>query len=113
MAGTPEAAPGLDDGQAEALLNIFEGLVRRQAAGPGKRINEVQFGVLAKGPADTIEIAVGSAGDALDALGAAYGEIDIPEGAGEPIYPQEAKEALLLDHVTGADEWPPMVFSVL
>ena len=80
-----------------------------QAVGPGKRINEVPFSVLARGPADTIEIAVGREGDALDAVGAAYGEIDIPEGAGEPINPQEAKEALLLGHLTGADEGPPMV----
>ena len=34
--GAPEAAPGLDDGQAEALRDIFEGLLGRQAAGPQK-----------------------------------------------------------------------------
>ena len=54
--------------------------------------------------------AAGREGDVPDAVGAAYAGIDIPAGAGEPINPQE-EEALLLDHVTGADEWPPMVFS--
>ena len=33
-AGAPEAAPGLHDGQAEALRDIFEGLLGGQAAGP-------------------------------------------------------------------------------
>ena len=33
-AGTPEAAPGLHDGQAEPLRDVLEGLLGRQAAGP-------------------------------------------------------------------------------
>jgi hypothetical protein len=74
-----------------------------QAAGPGVGINHIPLVVFARGPADAIQSAR-SKSEALDAAGAADAGINVPESAGEPINPPEAKEAILLDHETGAAE---------